>query len=128
MPNFPDKDLDYHQVVMGECPVKTGLEVNGDNVVIHGLAVEHTEEDQVVWNGHDGQVYFYQCELPYDVDQNFGANGFVGFRVNGKNHQLGGAGVYCNFRDYNVMVKTGIVHPLAFDATNFPRPFEIRRI
>lgn len=125
MPNFPDKNLDYHQVVMGECPGKTGLEVNGDNVVIHGLAVEHTEEDQVVWNGHNGQVYFFQCELPYDVDQSFGANGFVGFRVNGKNHQLGGAGVYCNFRDYNVMVKTGIVHPLAFDANVVINPFSV---
>ena len=40
LPNFPDMNLDYHQVVMGECPGKTGLEVNGDNVVIHGLAVE----------------------------------------------------------------------------------------
>jgi hypothetical protein len=122
-PNFPDMNLDYHQVVMGECPGKTGLEVNGDNVVIHGLAVEHTTEDQVVWNGNDGQVYFYQCELPYDVDQNFGAKNFVGFRVTGKNHQLGGAGIYCNFRDYNVIVKTGIVHPNAFDASKVINPF-----
>jgi len=122
-PNFPDMNLDYHQVVMGECPGKTGLEVNGDNVVIHGLAVEHTQEDQVVWNGNDGQVYFYQCELPYDVDQNFGAKNFVGFRVNGENHQLGGAGVYSNFRDYNVLVKTGIVHPKAFDSKVVINPF-----
>jgi len=122
-PNFPDMGLDYHQVVMGECPGKTGLEVNGDNVVIHGLAVEHTTEDQVVWNGNDGQVYFYQCELPYDVDQNFGAKNFAGFRVNGKNHRLGGAGVYSNFRDYNVLSKTGIVHPNAFDASMVINPY-----
>lgn len=122
-PNFPDMGLDYHQVVMGECPGKTGLEVNGDNVIIHGLAVEHTTEDQVVWNGNDGQVYFYQCELPYDVDQNFGAKNFAGFRVNGKNHRLGGAGVYSNFRDYNVLSKTGIVHPNAFDASMVINPY-----
>jgi len=125
LPNFPDKNLDYHQVVLGEYPCKTGLEVNGDNVVIHGLAVEHTDEDQVVWNGADGQVHFYQCELPYDADHNFGANNFVGFRVNGKNHYLGGAGVYSNFRDYNVIVKTGISHPSAFDANVVVNPFTV---
>ncbi len=125
LPNFPDLNLDYHQVVMGECPCKTGLEVNGDNVVIHGLAVEHTDEDQVVWNGANGQVYFYQCELPYDVDQNFGSKSFAGFRVNGENHHLGGAGVYTNFRDYNVLVKTGIVHPSAFDANVVINPFTV---
>ena len=79
----------------------------------------------MVWNGNNGEVYFYQCELPYDVDQNFGVKNFVGFRVNGENHQLGGAGVYSNFRDYNVLVKTGIVHPYAFDDTKVINPFTV---
>ena len=79
-PNFLEMGLDYHQVVLGECPGKTGLEVNGDNVVIHGVAVEHTTtEDQVIWNGHNGEMYFYQCELPYDVDKFH----CTGFRTNG---------------------------------------------
>ena len=112
--------LDYHQVVLGECPGKTGLEVNGDNVVIHGVAVEHTTtEDQVIWNGHNGKVYFYQCELPYDVDKFH----CTGFRANGNNHTLGGAGVYSNFRDYNVATKTGIVHSSAFDTGKVINPF-----
>ena len=37
-PNFPDMTLEYHQTVLGEEPVKTGLEVNGDYVVTHGFA------------------------------------------------------------------------------------------
>lgn len=123
LPNFPDMGLEYHQTVLGEVPVKTGLEVNGDNVVIHGLAVEHTTQDQVVWNGDHGQVYFYQCELPYDVDQDFGTKNYVGFRVTGKNHQLGGAGVYTNFRDFNVLVKCALVHPNAFDDKQVINPF-----
>ena len=43
--------------------------VDGDDVTTYGLAVEHTLEDLTVWNGEGGQVYFYQSELPYDVDQ-----------------------------------------------------------
>ena len=27
---------------------------------------EHFQQNQVVWNGNGGRVYFYQSELPYD--------------------------------------------------------------
>eukprot|EP00523_Entomoneis_sp_CCMP467_P007443 CAMPEP_0168740240 /NCGR_PEP_ID=MMETSP0724-20121128/11878_1 /TAXON_ID=265536 /ORGANISM="Amphiprora sp., Strain CCMP467" /LENGTH=691 /DNA_ID=CAMNT_0008787671 /DNA_START=104 /DNA_END=2179 /DNA_ORIENTATION=+ len=115
-PNFPP--LDYHQTMLGEVPVKTGLQVYGDNVVMHGLAVEHTIEDQVQWYGKNGQVYFYQCELPYDVTQDFGGQGYLGFHVDQKveNMVLAGAGVYSNFRDYDVLVPTGMFHPSARDS------------
>ena len=53
----------------GANPVKNGLVVDGDDVTTYGLAVEHTLEDLTVWNGEGGQVFFYQSELPYDVDQ-----------------------------------------------------------
>ena len=43
-----------------------GLVVNGKNVTIYGLFVEHYQEFQVVWNGSGGRVYFYQSEIPYD--------------------------------------------------------------
>ncbi|KAL9189663.1 hypothetical protein ACHAXT_009338 [Thalassiosira profunda] len=122
-PNFPDMDLEYHQTNLGEVPVKTGLEVTGNDVIIHGLAVEHTIEDQVVWRGDRGDVQFYQCELPYDVDQDFGTRNYVGFRATGKAHKLGGAGVYSNFRDHNVIVKTAIVHPDAFNEQRVVNPF-----
>ena len=114
-PNF--SPLDYHQVVEGEVPVKTGLEVNGDHVTIHGLAVEHTTEHQVIWRGEYGKVHFYQCELPYDVSSDFGRQNFLGYLVdsNVQSHFLGGAGVYSNFRDHDVLVKTAIQHPKVFD-------------
>ncbi len=47
-------------------PAATGLLVNGDNVTALGLAVEHFQKDQVVWNGQNGTVIFFQSELPYD--------------------------------------------------------------
>jgi len=63
-------------------PVKTGLEVNGDNVIGYGLACEHTLGNLLEWNGENGRVYFYQSELPYDVDHTYGDNGFAGYVVN----------------------------------------------
>jgi hypothetical protein len=47
--------------------VQTALEVLSDDVTIYGLAAEHTLGDLVLWRGERGRVYFYQCELPYDV-------------------------------------------------------------
>ncbi len=108
VPNFPP--LDYHQITLGLVPCKTGLEVNGDDVTIHGLAVEHTTGDQTVWNGKRGNVQFYQCELPYDVDQSFGTENYVGYRVTetADDHVAAGVGIYSNFRDYQVDVQTAI--------------------
>lgn len=43
-----------------------GLVVNGDNVTALGLAVEHYQQEQVLWKGNNGETIFYQSELPYD--------------------------------------------------------------
>ncbi len=45
----------------------TGLIVNGNNVTAYGLAVEHYQKDETVWNGQGGTVLFYQNENPYEV-------------------------------------------------------------
>ena len=45
----------------------TGLTVNGNNVTAYGLAVEHYQQYETVWNGQGGTVIFYQNENPYDV-------------------------------------------------------------
>ena len=45
----------YHLVVPGECSVKNGLVVDGDDVTAYGLAVEHTDQDQVIWRGERGR-------------------------------------------------------------------------
>ncbi len=44
----------------------TGVIVNGNNVLAYGLAVEHYQKNEVIWNGQGGQVYFFQNEMPYD--------------------------------------------------------------
>lgn len=49
--------------------VSTGLEVNGNHVRGYGIFIEHTLGDNLIWNGEDGEVYFFQNELPYDVTQ-----------------------------------------------------------
>jgi hypothetical protein len=83
---------------------KNGLVVNGNNVIYYGLAVEHTQEYQTLWNGNGGRVYFYQSEIPYDVpDQNTwrpGSNdGCASYKVadNGATHEAWGLGVYSLF-------------------------------
>lgn len=43
-----------------------GLVVNGDGVTVYGLFNEHFQQYQTLWNGENGQIYFYQCETPYD--------------------------------------------------------------
>ena len=45
----------------------TGLLVNGARVTATGLAVEHFQQDETIWNGQNGEVIFYQNENPYEV-------------------------------------------------------------
>ena len=80
---------------------KNGLIVNGNNVTIYGLFVEHFQEYQTLWNGNAGRVYFYQCELPYDapsqaVWQHDGVDGYPGYKVGDSvsQHEAWGLGVY----------------------------------
>jgi hypothetical protein len=56
-PNFPEISRKFWQTERGECKVKNGLVVESDasNVTIVGLAVEHTTEDQIIWNGDHGE-------------------------------------------------------------------------
>jgi hypothetical protein len=110
----------YHLVVPGECSVKNGLIVDGDDVTAYGLAVEHTDQDQVVWRGERGRTYFYQCELPYDVNQTmFGDKGYAGYRVDlaVKKHECWAPGVYSYFRDYPCLVQAAIVAPDTAEVT-----------
>jgi hypothetical protein len=48
-------------------PAINGLIVNGNNVITYGQQVEHFQQHLTIWNGNNGQTYFYQSELPYDV-------------------------------------------------------------
>lgn len=90
---------------------KHGIIVNGDDVTMYGLFVEHFHNYQTLWNGESGEVYFYQSEAPYDVpDQqswmNGSVNGFASYKVadHVTHHKAVGMGVYCFFND-NTSVK-----------------------
>ena len=110
----------YHLVVPGECSVANGLIVDGDDVTAYGLAVEHTDQDQVIWRGERGRTYFYQCELPYDVNQTmFGDKGYAGYRVDAavKKHKGEALGIYSYFRDYPCLVQAAIVAPDTAEVT-----------
>ena len=45
----------------------TGLVVNGNNVTATGLAVEHFQQYETIWNGQAGTDVFFQNENPYEV-------------------------------------------------------------
>lgn len=86
-------------------PAANGLVVNGSNVTMYGLAVEHYQQYQTLWNGNGGRTYFYQSEMPYDVPDNSswtpggGENGYPSYKVANSvtSHQAWGLGVYCFF-------------------------------
>lgn len=47
--------------------IRNGLFINGNNCITYGQMVEHWQKNNTVWNGDNGQQYFYQNEFPYDV-------------------------------------------------------------
>jgi hypothetical protein len=83
-----------------------GLIVNGNNVTVYGLFVEHTQEYQTWWNGNGGRTFFYQSEMPYDPPDNTswsaggGILGYPSYKVSNsvKTHEAWGLGVYSVFR------------------------------
>jgi len=91
--------------------VENGLQVNADNVKAFGLFSEHNLGDLVQWNGNNGEVYFYQSELPYDVtQQNYADKGYAGFYLGDSvtNFRGYGVAVYTYFRDHTVWQPEGI--------------------
>eukprot|EP00127_Corallochytrium_limacisporum_P002016 Clim_evm4s99 gene=Clim_evmTU4s99 len=86
--------------------VDHGVIVNGDNVKLYGLAVEHFQKNQVLWNGNKGATYFYQSEIPYDVPDQASwmdgtRNGYASYKVNDhvREHQAFGLGIYSFFNN-----------------------------
>jgi hypothetical protein len=99
-----------------------GLVVNGNNVTIYGLFVEHFQEYQTLWNGNDGRVYFYQSEMPYDPPAanswtHDGINGYASYKVSDhvKNHEAWGLGIYNVFYNAPVIVDNAIETPVALE-------------
>lgn len=82
-----------------------GAVINGDNVTCYGLFAEHYKKNNVLWNGDDGIVMFYQSEIAYDVPSNerwvsdSGGKGWASFEVlqNVSRFTAYGFGIYSNF-------------------------------
>jgi hypothetical protein len=104
-----------------ENPADNGLIVNGDDVTIYGLAVEHFQKYQTVWNGESGRVYFYQSEMPYDPPSQEAwrdegdLKGYASYKVDDgvTDHRAWGVGVYCFFSDAVVIADRAIEVPAA---------------
>jgi len=105
---------------------QNGLVVNGDNVTMYGLFVEHYQQYNTIWNGNGGRTYFYQNEMPYDPPNNAtwgssggGAQGWASYKVADSvtTHEAWGVGSYCFFntnpavvasRGFEVPNKSGV--------------------
>jgi hypothetical protein len=102
---------------------KHGLVVNGNDVTMYGLFVEHFQDFQTVWNGNGGRTYFYQSEMPYDPPSqdmwtHDGVNGFASYKVADTvaSHQAWGLGVYCAFHQ-NVVADDAFETPAPLAAS-----------
>ncbi|MER5966076.1 RICIN domain-containing protein [Streptomyces sp. NPDC002057] len=100
----------------------TGLVVNGDDVTMYGLFVEHYQKHQTIWNGNRGRTYFYQNEMPYDPPNqaawmNGSTQGYAAYKVADSvtSHQAYGLGSYCYFN-----VNPGVTAEHAIEAPHRP--------
>jgi len=98
---------------------ENGLVVNGNQVTIYGLFVEHHQKFQVLWNGNGGRTYFYQSEIPYDPPNQASytsapwVNGWASYKVADgvTTHEAWGLGVYSVFIYTDVVLTRAIETP-----------------
>ncbi|CAA19787.1 MULTISPECIES: hypothetical protein [Streptomyces] len=97
-----------------------GVVVNGDDVLITGLFVEHFNKYDVQWNGERGRTVFFQNEKAYDAPdqaaiQNGSVKGYAAYRVGDDvtEHEGWGLGSYCYYN-----VNPSIVQHHGFAAPN----------
>ena len=98
---------------------ENGLVVNGSDVTIYGLFVEHHQKFQVLWNGNGGRTYFYQSEIPYDPPNQAsytsapGVNGWASYKLADgvARHEAWGLGIYSVFIYPNVILTRAVETP-----------------
>lgn len=96
-----------------------GVIVNGDDVTMLGLFVEHFRRYQTLWNGERGRTIFYQCELPYDPPSQAAymagaTRGWAAYKVadHVTDHHATGLGIYANFTaDPSIVLDSAIEAP-----------------
>jgi hypothetical protein len=102
----------------------TGVIVNGDDVTAYGLAVEHYQKTEVIWNGQGGTNIFFQNELPYDPPTQAAWNksstqlGYPAFEVSPRVTSFNGYGM----ASYVVFIYTNATlwDAMAYQAPNKP--------
>lgn len=99
---------------------ENGLIVNGDDVTIYALMVEHFRQYQTIWRGENGKVIMYQSEIPYDVPEQseFMSHsgtvpGFASYKVEDgvKSHTAVGIGIYSYNRDAEIEIFSAMEAP-----------------
>lgn len=98
-----------------------GLVVNGNDVALYALFVEHFQKYQTLWNGERGRTWFYQNELPYDPPSQAAymagnTRGWAAYKVAERvtDHHAVGLGVYANFTaDPRIVLENAIEAPRA---------------
>ncbi len=114
-----DRDGGRVHVGWDESVGNQGLIVNGDDVSMGGLFVEHFRRYNTVWNGERGRTYFYQNELPYDPPNQaaYMAGTTRGWGADKgadtvDDHQAIGMGCYANFTaDPSIVLESAIEAP-----------------
>lgn len=102
------------------CFSEHGLLVNGRRVTSLGLASEHTTMGHMVmWNGEEGEVYFFQAEAPYH-QPDWGARGFAGYAVapEVEQHKAYGIGVYVIAAQMKQTVRCALLLPAYAEVYN----------
>ncbi|GAA0955730.1 discoidin domain-containing protein [Kribbella koreensis] len=100
-----------------------GLVVNGANVTMYGLFVEHYQQYEVLWNGNGGKTYFFQNEFPYDPPDQAswtsggGTRGWAAYKVanNVTSREAWGVGSYSFFQ-----VNPALVVDRSFEVPDTP--------
>ncbi|MBQ5386902.1 MAG: sialidase, partial [Lachnospiraceae bacterium] len=54
-----------------------GIRINGDDVTMVALMVEHFQKEQTIWSGLRGKCIMYQSEVPYDIPEGVASSSFV---------------------------------------------------
>jgi hypothetical protein len=107
-------------VAWDENEAENGIIINGDDVTMYALMVEHFKQYQTIWNGNRGKVYMYQSEIPYDVpaqevwvSHEGQKNGYASFYVDEAvdTFEAWGLGVYLYNRDAAVELDTAMEVP-----------------
>ncbi len=110
-----------------------GLVVNGDDVTLYGLFVEHCQDYQTLWNANGGRCYFYQSEMPYDPPtqqawMNGKTQGYASYKVADTvtTHEAHGLGVYAFFNVAPVVADTAIEAPISLPGVTLKHLVTIR--